>query len=945
MQTTDGYLWLGTRFGLVRFDGIGFRTFDRSGTPELAEDNCFGLTEDRDGALWMLTWDYAIRYRERQWQSFRLADGTFGWRNWGICASRQGGVWVAARHGLFQFIGEKFVRYGPSEGLVTEGVFGVWEDPSSGVVWVGTAEGLRRREVAGRPFTMFSPTSDPLNAGWRTVCRDRAGAIWTGHYEGLCRWEEGGPARWFTRAHGLAHAYVALVREDAERNLWVITGDGSWHRFTGERFVRHSLNVDLTRDNVTCVYEDREGNQWVGTEFGGLKRLQARQMGVVGTADGLLHENVISIAECRNGRLLFGVTGGLTELHAGRVASVVLPSGPSAADNNVTAILEASDGTVWVGTKYFGLNRLIDGQLAPFALMREAEADQVNALYEDRAGRLWVGTKEGLYQIQAGQVRRFTPADGLPSGNVRGILQDRQGDLWLGTYGGGIARWREGQFTAYGKAEGLSDLYAWLVFEDSQGTLWVGTEHGLNRFKDGRLTALGTKHGLFDEVINGMLEDSQQNFWIGCNRGIFRVARRELEAVADGRATTVQSIAYGTSDGMASSETNGEKQPSACRTRAGLFWFPTLRGAVFFRPEAVRNNPLPPPVVIEEVMVDGEMMSPIRAARLPPGRGRAIEFHYTGNSLVAPEKVRYRYWLEGRDRAWTEVGNRRVAIYTDLRPGEYRFHVTACNNHGLWNPGGATFALHLAPYFHQTRPFYVLCALVVVLAGFGLHQLRVRVLRRIQLLEQQHALDLERARIARDMHDELGATLARIGLLCELAERDLPHPTAVSAYIRKIMTSSRELFRSLDEIVWAVNPRHDSLESLVAYSTRYAQDYLQVAGIRCRLDVPSTELPQPLSSEERHHLFLTLKEALTNTVKHAAATEVHIRLAVEEGELSVSIEDNGRGFVPGEAGLTRNGLANMKQRVLKIGGHFELESQPGRGTAVRWRLRLRSDGG
>jgi ligand-binding sensor domain-containing protein/signal transduction histidine kinase len=944
MQTRDGYLWLGTRFGLVRFDGVSFRTFDRATSPGLAANNCIGMAEDLDGALWVLTWDHVNRYVDGKWEAFRLNDGTKGWRDWGICRSREGGAWVATSGGVFRVQRGELHRLTAAEGLAANMVYGVEEQADTGQLWVATARGMQTRDPQTGRFTLFSTAPPRLDSGWNSFCRDQAGNIWTAHFTGLCRWTQDQPPTWFSTAEGLSDEFIAFATVDASGTLWALSGDGVLHRMDQGRFVRAPLDLDLRKDRVSRVFRDREGNHWVGTEFEGLKRLQARQMGVLGTEDGLLGDNVTSIAQCRDGRLLLGVTGGLSILNEGRLTSIALAPQPGAraGDDNVTSLLEDHAGTIWVGTKYYGLNRLVNGQLTPFPLQSDLEADQVNALYEDREGRLWAGTKESLYRIEAGQVRRFTTADGLAHNNVRGILQDRQGDLWFGTYGGGICRWRGGEFKCFSTRDGLSDPFAWLLFEDHAGGLWVGTEHGLNRFKDGRLFSFTTKLGLFDDVINGLLEDDEHNFWIGCNRGIFRVAKEELDAVAEGRKASVQSFVYGTSDGMISSETNGEKQPSACRARDGLFWFPTVRGAVFFDPRRMRINPLPAPVVLEEVMVDGEPMTLAQAARLPAGRGRALEFLYTGNSLVAPEKVRYRYWLEGHDPAWINAGNRRVAIYTSLAPGHYKFHVTACNNHGLWNPTGAAYAFYLAPHFYQTPWAYVAGGLAVVLAGFGLHKLRVGVLRRIQRLEQEHALEVERRRIARDTHDELGAVLTRIGLLGERALRDLHQPTSAEGHLRKLMAAARDLFRSFDEVVWTVNPKHDTLDSWVAYSTKYAQDQLHLAGLRCRLDIPSVPLPHRLTSDERHELFLAFKEALTNVVKHAGATEVRFQIAVDGSQLRLVLQDNGNGFDGRRVNLTRNGLVNMKERVERIGGQFDIESQQPQGTLVRMRLPLRA---
>ncbi|HXT41777.1 MAG TPA: triple tyrosine motif-containing protein, partial [Candidatus Angelobacter sp.] len=303
-------------------------------------------------------------------------------------------------------------------------------------------------------------------------------------------------------------------------------------------------------------------------------------------------------------------------------------------------------------------------------------------------------------------------------------------------------------------------------------------------------------------------------------------------------------------------------------------------------------------------------------------------------SLVAPEKVRFRYRLDGFDKDWVPAENRRVAYYTNLRSGHYTFRVIACNNHGVWNFQGDTIAFYLPPHFYQTGLFYVMCGLGVIIVGYGMHWVRLRVVRKIERLERRHALEKERARIASEMHDDLGSSLTQIALLSELTNRDLTNTERAGEHIRKILATTRAVFRAMDEIVWAINPKHDTLSSLVGYLSNYAQEFLRPAGVRCRLDLPAELPPFPLTTEERHNLFLTVKEALNNIAKHAAASEVWLRAAVDTGRCNISIEDNGRGFLVASGRPDGNGLRNMKNRLAAIGGEFRLDSRPGGGTKL-----------
>jgi signal transduction histidine kinase len=373
-------------------------------------------------------------------------------------------------------------------------------------------------------------------------------------------------------------------------------------------------------------------------------------------------------------------------------------------------------------------------------------------------------------------------------------------------------------------------------------------------------------------------------------------------------------------------------------------------------PAGVKINPLPPPVRIEEMRVDDKKFADGNDAgplKIPPGRHR-IEFEYTGLSFVAPEKVRFKCRLNGFEPDWANVGAKRVATYNYIPPGSYSFQVTACNNDGVWNKTGASLEFEVLPYFWQTTWFRVLGGLATVLAASGAvwFDTRRRMRRRLERAERQRDIERERARIAKDMHDNLGASLTRITMLSQSARGDMQLPESVTTNLERIFVTARELTRAMDEIVWAVNPRHDRLDSLASYLSRFAHEYLSVAEIRCRLDVPLQLPATPVTAEVRHNLFLAFKEAMHNIVKHAAANEVRVELKQESSKLILLVADNGRGFdfrgLPDNAPpkpdrIARgNGLINMKQRLAEIGGVCEIASEPGKGTTVKFTVPFRA---
>jgi signal transduction histidine kinase len=516
--------------------------------------------------------------------------------------------------------------------------------------------------------------------------------------------------------------------------------------------------------------------------------------------------------------------------------------------------------------------------------------------------------------------------------------------------GGGLGSLKDGAVRQFRKRDGLSSDFVHCLLLETDGTLWIGTAGaGLNRYKDGRFAVIGMKEGLPDAVICHIEEDERGFFWMSSHGGILRVSKAELDHCADGDIGLINCLTYGQGDGLPTVECSGGLQPAGCRTADGRLWFPTTKGLVAVNPTDVKRNQLPPPVVIEEVLVDGEPMiaggangSPLR---IPPGQ-QQFEFQYTGLSFTVPEKVRFKYRLEGLEPRWMDAGTKRTANYSYIPPGRYTFRVIACNNDGVWNESGGALAFTVLPHFWQTwwfRALAVLSAMTIV-AGSALVATRQRMRHKVERIERQRAVERERARIAKDIHDDLGASLTRITLLSQSARGELDHSPEAAADVDRIYRTARELTRAMDEIVWAVNPQHDTLDSLATYLGRFAQDFLNAVHIRCRLDVPMQLPAWLLTAEIRHNLFLAFKEALNNAVRHADATEVRISLTIEPAGFALSVEDQGRGFsVDSEGtGISRdparlasgNGLANMHQRLAEIGGRCDIQSKRGKGTTV-----------
>jgi len=760
-QTRDGYLWLGTERGLVRFDGVQFTVFDKGNTPGLQSGNTQVLYEDRAGNFWIGTSGGLHLMREgRIAASFTSRDGLRSNRIVAICEDRKGAIWVGTSGGGISRIsgGKVEATYTTREGLSGDRIWSLEED-RDGSLWIGTDGGGMSRLRDGRVTTLGE--RDGVPAIVQALFVDSRGDLWIGtDGNGLLR-RRGESLRAFGKRDGLPSDTVETLQEDRDGNLWIGTRGGGLARLADDRIVAFSPADGLSDDTVLSICEDGEGSLWVGTATGGLDRLKDGKFTAYTRKEGLSSDRIRTIYEDSLGALWLGTRGaGVDRFADGAFTAFTTKDGLSG--DFVRSVSEDGAGHLWIGTWADGLTERIGDRFRAFRRKDGLPSDIVRSMYRDRAGTLWVGTDDGgLVAVRDGRFRTYGRAEGLSSTAVLAILEDHEGALWIGTEGGGLNRFEGGRFHTYTTADGLSDDTVVSLYEDADGCLWIGTDGGgLNRFKNGRFSRFTRENGLFDDVQYQILEDGRGNLWMSCSRGIYRVRRMDLEEVAEGRGTTVACVSFGRADGMRSAECSGFTQPAGWRARDGRLWFPTVEGAVVIDPDRIKTNTRPPPVVIEKLRVDRRLVPRTSESELLPGRGD-LEFHYTALSFVDPDRVQFRYMLEGFDREWIEAGTRRTAFYTNIPPGRYTFRVTACNNDGVWNLEGDAVRFRLRPSFRQTPWFLALCAAALALIGFGVARIRAaRVRARERELEQivaERTLQLEEANEKLQQLSELDA--------------------------------------------------------------------------------------------------------------------------------------------------------------------------------------------
>jgi ligand-binding sensor domain-containing protein/signal transduction histidine kinase len=940
-QTRDSYLWLGTLNGLVRFDGERFTVFDESNTPGLPSSQVVHLFEDSRGWLWVGTDSGGVAViRDGKVESLGIGQGSRASRLMATCETADGAVWLYTADGQLwrYFNGQRIPNviddgtFSSCRALITE---------TNGTLWVGTD----RRQLAVatnitsafEPFAVVTNLPGPLDF----LLASRTGGYWRFADGRIEKWN-GTKSERFLAEYPWTNpaARIMSACEDSDGNLIVGVLDGGVYWFdTDGTFKR----VGIGHSGILSVNLDREGSLWVGTDGGGLYRAKRP------VCDVIARDIVVqSTCEEPNGGLWFGTQGGGARFVRGNQERTYGTTS-GLATPYVSAVMADPQGQLWVGTRGGGLYRRVQDRFEVVAPLLTF-APEVFALHSDRARVLWVGTPNGLACWDGMSWRGYTTADGLAPGAVRAIADDAEGNLWIGTQGGGLNQLREGRFTAFRKNDdGLpsDNITSLLVGRD--GALWVGTSSGLARFKDGKLTRFTSADGLASNGIAYLTEDGDY-LWIGSNAGLMRVALKSFNDFADGRIQKLDCRAFDTADGLPTSECSVGSQPAASRTRDGKLWFPTIRGLVGIEPARLRLNTNPPPVSIESVLVENREQLvagprvPLPAGIILPANTERLEIQFTSLNLASPERTLFRHQLEGYESTWSEPRASRVASFPKLPPGEYRFRVAAANEDGVWNETGASLAITVLPPFWRTWWFLTLTVLTVLglVAGVVHFISTQRLKQQIARLRQKEALEHERSRIARDLHDQLGANLTRVSLLGELIETDKDQPVEVETHARQICKTAGETASALDEIVWAANPANDTLEGLVNYICKYAQDFLGSVGLRHRLEMPAHLTATDVAPDFRHNVFLVAKEAMNNVAKHAQAQSVWVRARIEDGALVIEVQDDGRG--PADAATAtergRNGLRNMSRRMEDIGGTFSIGPAPERGTLVRLKAPL-----
>ena len=923
-QTRDGFLWLATDFGLQRFDGVRFTSWEPPAGSSLP-GVVVRLLATRDGSLWIGMNQGLARWNHGVLSAYREFDGEYVYA---LAEDRGGAVWAGTNGGrdnarLCSIQGET-VDCNGDDGTLGRFVLSLHED-EAGDLWVGAATGVWRwgaAEPAQYPVTSFP---SEINA----LVDDGRGAIVVAMARQLARLVDG-TLEPYRVDSGLREVKPTSLLRDRQGGLWIGTQDNGLLHVHDGRTDRFWRNDGLSGNFVVDIFEDREGNVWVAT-LGGLDRFRDIAVGRLSTRQGLSSDTVLSVLATTDGDVWMGTVGGLERWSDGVVLRYAIPG--VGADEGVGSLFEDNRGRIWVSSLQ-GLFSIEPGATRP--VRAGLPTRYVHAFAEDAGGTLWVSdSTSGLFGLRGDDTVEVVPWSTFGGERARALFADPSGGLWLGFIGGGVSRLDNGRVQrTYTSADGLGAGDVTNIHDDREGALWVATAGGLSRIAGGRVDTLDVRNGLPCDAVEWSVEDHTGALWLQTDCALARVERDELDEWISDPASSVEVIAYDASDGAVGYANLGSYGPKVSRAADGRLWFATYDGVGVIDPRALPSNPIPPPVHIEQVVGDGTTYAPSSVARLPV-RVRDVRIEYTALSLGAPDKLAFRYRLEGRDENWVEAGNRRQAFYTDLPPGDYRFQVIAANDRGVWNEEGAAWEFSIAAAYYQTSVFRLAVVTSVLLSLFLLYQLRLR-----QVAAQLHArlqerLD-ERARVAQTLHDSLFQGFVSSHMLLHAAADEIADQSVRSKLTRVLQRMHQVIEEGRETVVGLRVPVDDDLESALVRDAEYFKGERQ---IDVRLAVQGNSRPVHLLA--RDALYQISREALANAFRHARATHVEVEVEYWRDELIVRVRDDGCGIAPHVLDEGRSGhfgLSGMRERAERIGADLRLWSRLGTGTEVEIRM-------
>jgi len=921
-QTTDGYLWLATAVGLVRFDGIHFLLWRPKDKEQPADPLTTFLCGTRDGSLWIGRASGAVsRMNASHLENYSVADGVTPGPVAAILEDRDGAIWVGTQSGLCRFRDRHWERVGTEEGLPGKAVRDLFLD-RRGTLWVATDDGLASLAGGKKKFELISRSWNAVEG----LAEDTRGTLWIADYLAGIKLLGNNASREGEGAFSSISRPYRIV-SDRDGNLWIATLGTGIRRISpaGEAEVSaahpFSKKDGLSSNTVWSILEDHEGNIWVGTE-NGLDCFQDSRVTPLPEREGLAHDTVTGLAATSDGSVWIGTLGGLIRVHGADRSFYTAPDVVSLYVDREGRLLTGGEGVAHP-----------EGHSLSFLPLPKGVLSRVQSITEDLEGGLWLcETYKGLFRWQSGKLVNVGEKESFGQRRPTAVYTDGKGRVWTGFSDGAVASYQDGQFRMYTEKDGLTLRNVNGIYEDRTGAIWVAAVGGLGRFAKGRFATLGRRNGLPGDVLYGMVQDEHGFFWLLGSEGIVRVEPNELNRAVTDAAYQINCKLFDVADGFHGAP-NGIGHPSAVRAADGRLWFATGEGVAVVDPKRLEANRVPPPVHIEQVLVDGQHLESLSSSRLAPG-SRTIQIDYTALCFLAPEKIRFRYKLEGFDREWSEALMRRQTIYTNLGPGKYQFRVIASNNDGVWNEKGDSWEFSVQPAFYQTTWFRILCFGLLALLLWALYRLRVeRVAAQLNLRFEERLA--ERTRVAQELHDTLLQGFLGVAMQLHVATEQVSPDSPAKPALDRILKRVRQVVEEGRTAVYGLRSPASGEGDLEQMFSRAGEEIFSERPVQARVVIEGKR--RQLHPIIRDEVYRIGREALVNVMRHARASKVEVELEYTSESFRLCVRDDGSGMSAEVIQSGREGhwgIPGMRERAARMGARFKVWSRPRAGTEV-----------